>query len=162
MVCYLSDNFKDEIEDLLFKKYGEHPITYADSYMDDKGFKPAETVLTHKDDLCSNQSLDYIFRLYPKRLLSTKGVRDLEDNQPSQKQSNLRIPEGSARVEKFFIDGCDFTQLSDHYGTMVTLEYGPPLDKEITMNKSAEASKYDTFLQQHILQQSYDPIIVLD
>jgi len=161
MVCYLSKNCKEGIEDLLLNTYGEHPITYADSYCgEDEQAKPLETVLTHKDDLCSNQSLDYIFRLYPKQLLGAKKIRDLE-NQPMQKQSNLRIPEGSARVEKFFIDGCDFTQLSDHYGTMVTLEYGPSIDDNTTLSKTAE-SNYDTFHQQHLAQQSYDGIIVLD
>jgi len=55
MMCLLSDNKKDEIKDLLLETYEEHPITYADSYLDGEGeLKPLETVLTDKDDLCSN------------------------------------------------------------------------------------------------------------
>jgi endonuclease/exonuclease/phosphatase family metal-dependent hydrolase len=123
MTCYLSDNYTDDIEDLLLKSYGEHPVTYADSFTDDAGeLKPLETVLTHKDDLCSNQSLDYIFRLHPKSIVNTKR-RDIEEGGLLPKQGKLRIIEGSAKVAKFFVDSCDFSQLSDHYGTMVTLEY---------------------------------------
>jgi hypothetical protein len=130
MTCYLSDNFKDELEDLLFQTYGEHPVTYADSFMPDSGdMKPLETVLTHKDDLCSNQSLDYIFRLHPKSLAKTKH-NDLEEGQLFQKQGKLHISEGSAKVEKFFVDSCDFTQLSDHYGSTVTLEYKPSWEEK--------------------------------
>jgi hypothetical protein len=124
MTCFLSDNNKDVLEDLLLGRYREHPITYADSQADDdsEDLKPLETVLTHKDDLCSNQSLDYIFRLHPKSLVKNKRG-DIEEGGLLSKQGKLQIIDGSAKVEKFFVDNCDFTQLSDHYGTSVTLEY---------------------------------------
>ena len=59
-------------------------------------------ILTHKDDLCSNQSLDYIFRINPKSLFKRR--RSDIDSQPSQEQRQCRlsIPSGNARVEKFF------------------------------------------------------------
>jgi len=126
MKCFLSKNGKDDLDDLLFQSYNEHPITYADTFMhEDEGMKPLETALTAKD-LCSNQSLDYIFRLNPKTLKNREAGVELEENKPFQKPSKLHIQEGSARVEKFFVDACEFTQLSDHYGSTVTLEYGIP------------------------------------
>jgi len=118
MTCYLSDNFNDDLEDLLFQTYGEHPITYAES----NNGKPMETVLTDKDDLCSNQSLDYIFKLNLKNFDKTRDG-DLEEGGISPKKRKLRIQEGSAKVAKFFVESLEFTQLSDHYGSMVTLEY---------------------------------------
>lgn len=139
MLCMLSDNHNDEIEDLLLKTYGEHPITYGDSYVDDnKELKPLETILTLPEDHCSNQSLDYIFLFNPKSLY--KKGDDVED-QPFIKQRKLKVIDGSARVEKFFIEDCEFTQLSDHYGVMVSLEYtessGHPND---SMNKTLDDS----------------------
>lgn len=54
-------------------------MTYADSYSDDSNeMKPLEVVLTHKDDLCSNQSLDYIFKLSPKTIFRSR-AGDLEE-----------------------------------------------------------------------------------
>lgn len=49
---------------------------------DNEEMKPLEIVLTDKDDLCSNQSLDYIFRLYPKLSPIKKKVTDLEEVNP--------------------------------------------------------------------------------
>jgi endonuclease/exonuclease/phosphatase family metal-dependent hydrolase len=118
MMCILSDNHNDSIEDLLLKTYGEHPITYGDTYIDDnKEMKPLETVLTLNDDLCSNQSLDYIF-LYTPRVSKDQ----VNPEQPSTKR-RLNVLDGSARVEKFFLEDFEFTQISDHYGVMVSLEY---------------------------------------
>jgi len=166
MRCYLSDNDKEDVEDLLMKTYGEHPITYADSETQEGNdeLRPLETVLTHKDDLCSNQSLDYIFRLHPK-LSNNKKSRDLEESQPLQKQSRLIIPDGSARVEKFFIDGHDFTQLSDHYGTMVTLEYDGSNGREsLDSPKRANAKSENSNTHQKQVEEqndTFERIIVL-
>jgi len=121
-MCVLSDNHEDTFEDLLLKTYGEHPITYGDTYVDDnKEMKPFETVLTLKDDLCSNQSLDYVF-LYTPRM--NKDQVNPEEQTTNRK---LHIVEGSARVEKFFLEDFEFTQISDHYGVMVSLEYSEEL-----------------------------------
>jgi len=46
---------------------------------DTEEMKPLETVLTHKDDLCSNQSLDYIFRLHPSNVYKSTKSRDPEE-----------------------------------------------------------------------------------
>jgi len=121
MMCILSDNNTDLVEDLLHKTYGEHPITYADTYIDDnKQMRPIETVLTDKADLCSNQSLDYIFQYTPR---AEKKNDQVNPEFPKSNQGTLRVVDASARIEKFFIVDQEFTQLSDHYGCMVALEY---------------------------------------
>jgi len=118
MTCVLSDNYKDDIKDLLLTTYGEHPITYGDSFMDNNEMKPFETVLTLKDDHCSNQSLDYIFQFTPRSLFSNN-----DDKKPLLNKQRLAVIDKTARVEKFLTADHAFTQLSDHYGVMVALEY---------------------------------------
>jgi len=76
----------------------------------------------------------------------------------------LSIPEGSARVEKFFIDGQDFTQLSDHYGSMVTLEYdgtGQNLSSG-TYFKKLEISNANHYHQIQAQYSTYENTISLD
>jgi len=167
MLCYLSDNNKDGIEDLLMETYKEHPITYADSYIaDTQEMKPLETVLTHTDDLCSNQSLDYIFRINPKSLFKRK-KSDIE-NQPAQQQKQqmcrLSIPSGNARVEKFFVDGLDFSQLSDHYGSIVTLEYDLSKSEILEMSEKERIKAFGPrhSSQQHKPVQQTIETVVLD
>lgn len=46
-----------------------------------------------------------------------------EGNGKISSQSHLRIVSGSTRVQKFFIKGKPYTQLSDHYGISIDLEY---------------------------------------
>lgn len=138
MMCYLSDNFRDGLVDLIYTpndqdysdgehpnqeaQQKEHPITYADSIMNENGdLVPKETVLTHKDDLCSNQSLDYIFHLNPKALLKKLGCS--EKGEGANREGKLQIVKGSAKVEPFMIGSKTFTQLSDHYGISVRLKY---------------------------------------
>jgi len=155
MMCYLSDNFKDDIQDLLHDKYGEHPITYADSVLDgDNQLKPSEIVLTHKDDYCSNQSLDYIFKLSPKTLFTKHDNSDLEEGQGFVRQRKLKVVPDSAKVEKFLVAGRDFTQLSDHYGASVTLEY----DKNANPRQGEKTPKE----RSSQIQASFDQIISLE
>jgi len=141
MLCVLSDNYKDDIQDLLLATYGEHPTTYGDSYMDHYNqMRPLETVLTDRDDLCSNQSLDYIFQLTPKSLFTEEFEKKLP-----LKKSRLQIMDQSARVEKFFVEDQQFSQLSDHYGVMVSLEYSEGSDLSIVKQKS----------EKHVLRHLY-------
>jgi len=140
MMCVLSDNHNDSLEDLLLKTYGDHPITYGDTYIDDnKEIKPLETKLTLSDDLCSNQSLDYIFLYTPRPTNQVK-----PDTQPTKKK--LNILEGSAKVEKFFLEDFEFTQISDHYGVMVSLEYTEEVSEK-PVKKLKE--KHTETIQQH-------------
>jgi endonuclease/exonuclease/phosphatase family metal-dependent hydrolase len=144
MMCILSDNHNDSIEDLLLKTYGEHPITYGDTYVDDnKEMMPHETVLTLKDDLCSNQSLDYIFLYTPKM------PKDQVNPEAQLTKRKLNVLEGSARVEKFFLEDFEFTQISDHYGVMVCLEYSEELQAK-PVKKQKE--KHVETIQQHQLE----------
>jgi len=139
MMCAMSENDTDTFEDLLYKTYGEHPITYADTYMEDnKDMKPLETVLTHTDDLCSNQSLDYVFQY------SMKKQNDQNQVPPEKTKRRLNVMDGSAKVEKFFVEDCKFTQLSDHYGVMVSLDYTEEISlspTEITTEKIEKKEK---------------------
>jgi endonuclease/exonuclease/phosphatase family metal-dependent hydrolase len=142
MMCILSDNHNDSLEDLLHKTYGEHPITYGDTYMDDnKEMKPIETVLTLPDDLCSNQSLDYIFQYTPR---AQKPKDQVNPDEQSTKRK-LNVVEASARVEKFFVEDCEFNQLSDHYGVMVSLEYSEKVVESPV--KKLKEKHVDTILQ---------------
>ena len=60
-------NFKEDI-----RTDGEDPITFADVTIDDQGIEvPAEVALTHRSDLKSQHSIDYIFEFskYPEHRL---------------------------------------------------------------------------------------------
>jgi len=121
LLSYLSDDHKDEIEDLLLTDLGEHPITFGDCYVGENNVrKPLETVLTSKHSLCTEQSLDYIFKYVPRSLLEDNSTS--WDSKPST-NDRLTVMKGSAKVEKFLVHGHTFDQLSDHYGVKVTLEY---------------------------------------
>jgi len=142
LISCLSENRPEQIEDLLYKKHKEHPITYGDFYVNDrKEIKPIETVLTHPACLCANESLDYIFKYTPD--LPNKSL-SLPKNKQYAK-SGLSVIEESATVEKFLIHGHDFEQLSDHYGVKVTLQYTKGLsleryDSETTTGSSSDQS----------------------
>jgi len=54
----------------------------------------------------------------------------------------LTIVEDSAKIEKFFVKGHDFDQLSDHYGIKISLQYSKnnDIDKEEMETNSSTAS----------------------
>lgn len=60
-------------------------------------------------------------------------------------KSKLSVKEGSAKVRKFFVDGHNFTQLSDHYGVKVTLNFEGNLRRVLrsgsTLSDSPEGSE---------------------
>jgi len=120
LLSLLSNNHEDEIEDLLLKDLGEHPITFGDSVeINEKEILPLETVLTTKKDLGSKQSLDYMFRFAPKNLVQEPYT---PDRVKPRSVDRLSVVDGSARVEKFLVSGHVFDQLSDHYGVQVTVQ----------------------------------------
>jgi len=83
-----------------------------------------ELVLTHRDDLGSRQSLDYIFECF----------YDEEINKLQLFNKKLHIKKESLKVERFFLKSLQledyyddtkrvYTQLSDHYGLSCSLIY---------------------------------------
>ena len=73
--------------------------------------KPAETVLTGKNDLMTEQSIDFIFGLLPTE------NNDFQ-NLPEEP---LKIDGESIKIEPFEVSGHIFTNLSDHYGLSIEL-----------------------------------------
>jgi len=131
LVSCLSDDHKDEIENLVHKKFGEHPITFGDYVVNaDNVRTPIETLLTHPECMCADESLDYIFKYVPKNI-KNRFSHIVQEIKPRAK-AELILVEEDASVEKFFVKGHQFAQLSDHYGVKVTLQYmkTPELEKE--------------------------------
>jgi len=149
LLSCLSGNNSDRIEDLLLKNHNEHPVTFGDFYVNDKNErKPRETVLTHPACLCSNESLDYIFRYVPN--LSDSEQSATLDLSTKQK---LVVVEDSAKVEKFLVRGHDFEQLSDHYGVKITLQYSRGIESDKEDAETVESSYlYESMKRQIRLQ----------
>ncbi|KAL4503900.1 hypothetical protein ABPG72_022530 [Tetrahymena utriculariae] len=154
LVDTLSGKGKDVIIDIgRIANDGKPPITFADVYKDQNGqIQPLETALTHKSDLKSQQSLDYIFQIIPNGLMvddqpdnlnnkgnkiynqinqSSKGgytTQSSSNNLVKNAQKNLNdknfvVDFSKSKVEKFFVKGQNFTQLSDHYGVSATISH---------------------------------------
>jgi len=138
MICTLSENGKDTLLDHLMESYGEHPVTFGASEYDKSANShvPLEVVLTCKDDLCSNQSLDYIFELKPIRFREKAPVTSPELQ--SENTGELKVKEKSAFVENFAIEGYLFKQLSDHFGVSILLEYSDTLELSTAGTVAAE------------------------
>ncbi|KAF1800114.1 Endonuclease/exonuclease/phosphatase [Mucor lusitanicus] len=103
----------DDLTDVVYAKYGYHPVTFGDYTTDEEGqLIPAETVLTNWDQLMTVQSIDRIFW--------------------SDRSTNI-IQLESPRVEKFWVkennqmtekerQETGFTQISDHYGLSCNIQ----------------------------------------
>eukprot|EP01017_Pseudomicrothorax_dubius_P042759 TRINITY_DN7022_c0_g1_i12.p1 TRINITY_DN7022_c0_g1~~TRINITY_DN7022_c0_g1_i12.p1 ORF type:complete len:373 (-),score=59.71 TRINITY_DN7022_c0_g1_i12:504-1622(-) len=69
----LSFGGRDKLYDLgRIANGGSFPVTYGESERVGGVEMPVEVALTHRDDLCSNQCLDYMFQLIPLHLLRTE------------------------------------------------------------------------------------------
>ena len=101
MCIVLTDNFKDDIEDLVLKKHGYHLPTFGNIYGDEY-----------------DKTFDYIFEFIPWSLINKEG-----QNINNRKKRQLSIIEQSVGIEKFVVNNLPFKQLSDHYGVKVSLEY---------------------------------------
>ncbi|CAD8125965.1 unnamed protein product [Paramecium sonneborni] len=100
LIQIMTNNGKDKFKNLLYDQEGKFVITYADYLEEENGQRsPLEIQLTDKADLLTGQCLDYIFQLIPEN-----------ENSPN----TIEIKQ--VNVEKFFVEGQRFTQLSDHYG----------------------------------------------
>lgn len=84
------------VKDVLKERYEHHPITFGDVIVaDDGAASPRETVLTGKDDLLAQASLDYVLLI---------GA--------DQSKKRVIIDIQRTRVEEFFVNDASVTQLS--------------------------------------------------
>ncbi len=88
------DPMQFEVKDMLVDRYGTHPITYGDV---DASGQPVESVLTTQERLGCRESVDYTFLL--------RGSEDVGDG-------GIVIDHKSTRVEKFQVEGEEFSHLS--------------------------------------------------
>eukprot|EP01102_Stenamoeba_stenopodia_P000697 TRINITY_DN10647_c0_g1_i1.p1 TRINITY_DN10647_c0_g1~~TRINITY_DN10647_c0_g1_i1.p1 ORF type:complete len:425 (+),score=88.98 TRINITY_DN10647_c0_g1_i1:103-1377(+) len=127
--------------DLLKVHQGGQPVTFGDVFVDSytDQVKPRETKLTHPEDLCTQQRLDYIFLIESLR----GGETEADDSEsfvelqrqmrqegytsvgvtPKKKKKYFAVKPYSTKVTPFFVGGMPFTQLSDHYGVETTIVY---------------------------------------
>lgn len=104
LMYVLSGYEKDKVVDFLKESYGgKHPATYADVKIEREKEIPGETVLTDKDDLMSQQCLDYVFQILPGKVMEHK-------------------LKAVCRIRPFLVEGKDFSQLSDHYGVQLSFK----------------------------------------
>jgi len=94
-----------KVLDVLYKRFGEHPITFGD-VTDTKSMTPAETVLTSEEGLATCGSIDYIFSL---------DVADASQDVSPDFKEFATIDISSSRIEKFLVEGEPYTQLSGMY-----------------------------------------------
>ena len=94
---------------VFYKQHGHYPTTVGDYEEDDDGNRiPIETIITAKELQLVKSNPDHIYEL------KVKGKDD---------RSKLRILPRSATVEKFLVHNQLFTQLSDHFGLSLKIEY---------------------------------------
>jgi len=140
MLFYSREEFNER--DMLLEDLGYHPATVGD-ILEEKGSDGSireiarEVQLTHPNDQCLSKRLDYIFWLEKKHItLENNGnvissIKDSDQNFSSTFPFQLKVKERTCRIEHFFIESSDhwqlqslpFTQLSDHYGVSIELEY---------------------------------------
>ena len=133
MLAILSKNHEDKIVDVVFESLGIFPPTYGVSRIGPDGTEePDEVVLTHAVDYCTNLCLDYIFQITPKEMKSIDFLPP--EVQLAKKSSLLRVKEKASRVEQFYVQHPQVTQLSDHFGLVTTIEMVPCPSKESLTN----------------------------
>lgn len=107
------------------------PVTFASIDTDSDGFKkPSEVVLTGKNDVMTEQSIDYIFELIPVQdshfdLTKSADQRIFKSSSEFKFQklnSKLfKIDHSSIKVEPFKVTHEKVTHLSDHLGLSIDL-----------------------------------------
>ncbi|KAL4438416.1 hypothetical protein ABPG74_009455 [Tetrahymena malaccensis] len=167
----LSDFETLEFIDTLRRKFkGESPITYADTYIDKATQQelPMEEALTIKEDLLQKSCLDYIIQLRipikNKEEQENSGSQNEEDDIEEFKMQKSKVQSQSGFVfdydqvflEKFFVKGQPFTQLSDHYGVYTTLRYVNGNQKNSFQFKESVVSSQDKKNLENKNQQSFN------
>lgn len=103
------DNNVFKLTHTFFNDHKFYPVTLGNYYVDETGKKvPMESIITCESERLDRLSLDHIYEIH---------VNEKED------RDDLRIVPNSTKVEEFFVKGQPFTQLSDHYGLSLELEY---------------------------------------
>ncbi|CAG8528962.1 6260_t:CDS:2 [Ambispora leptoticha] len=92
------------IRDIVQERYGQHPVTFGDVYVDYKGYTyPRETVLTSSSDWKTTASLDYVL------------IIDEKNDEFTLHKRNVEVEVQKTKVEEFFVEKSSnhpFTQLS--------------------------------------------------
>ncbi|KAI9493181.1 Endonuclease/exonuclease/phosphatase [Zychaea mexicana] len=105
----------DTMKDAVYEQFGYHPVTFGNVIADKDGgsdIKPAETVLTHWDQVTTVQSLDRIF--WADRFSDTLALNNI-----TIEKFLVADNKDLAEEEKKDIE---FTQISDHYGLSCLIE----------------------------------------
>ncbi|ORX56406.1 hypothetical protein DM01DRAFT_252332 [Hesseltinella vesiculosa] len=90
--------------DMLYERYGYHPVTFGDYRRTDNGtLVPAETALTQAQQVMTAQSIDQLLW------------------SPSSVPNASHVTLSAVTIERFLVDHEPFTQLSDHYGVSCEL-----------------------------------------
>eukprot|EP00696_Hemimastix_kukwesjijk_P009594 gnl/Hemi2/22104_TR7363_c0_g1_i1.p1 gnl/Hemi2/22104_TR7363_c0_g1~~gnl/Hemi2/22104_TR7363_c0_g1_i1.p1 ORF type:complete len:330 (-),score=62.67 gnl/Hemi2/22104_TR7363_c0_g1_i1:159-1148(-) len=94
--------FTPEYTDLL-KQFnnGQHPVTHGDVIWAHQKCRPKERILTPREHFRLQRRLDYIFY------------------KSSVPRSSYDLTIANCQVVPFYVQGREFTQLSDHYGILV-------------------------------------------
>lgn len=98
-----------KLDHIFYRDHKYYPITIGNYKLDSKGIKiPLETIITAENERLDQMNLDHIFELIVK-------------NKKDAGKVWIRL--GSSKVEEFFVKNHKFTQLSDHYGLSMRIEY---------------------------------------
>jgi hypothetical protein len=100
-LSYSDDWHLDNLTDVVYEKFGYHPVTFGDyNKLNNGTLVPAETILTHHDQLMTVQSIDRLLWLNNR------------DGQPVNSSMSL----GNITIEKFHVkkneSSLPFTQIS--------------------------------------------------
>lgn len=118
------------------------PVTFGGVEIDEDGEPiPVETALSGKHDLMSEQSIDFILQ-FERTDMPEYEIRKSKEKEPEEKDllgissksktsksddnynnKKFGIDPESLKVEKFMIEGKEFTTISDHFGLSVYLNY---------------------------------------
>jgi len=139
----------EEKTDNLTTNKGGQPVTFGDVFIDsytDK-VRPRETVLTHPEDLCTQQRLDYIFLIEPKKGGETESddqeaFADLQRTMKQEGYTSVGItPKRKKKVRN-----------SSHYSESIHKQ--ELIEKVITTVLSGEATQH----QSHSILCEWDAI----
>jgi hypothetical protein len=95
-----------------------------------------ETTLSGIHDLMTEQSIDYILEFVrddiqdvqktrinssKKMMINTNNHLSVEKDNENYNEDNFRFDPSSMKVEEFFVEGQEFSTMSDHFGLSIYL-----------------------------------------